>query len=101
MAVDAPDDDLGRSPEAGRDLSSGGADAVGGLSWLEQRDRKARQALERFARNWKTWQVRGGGYPSPGTTCVPIQSLSWRARRSKNWSQRSARHSSTAQSSPC
>ena len=68
MAEDAPDDDLGRSPEADMHLPGARAGIAEGLSWAEQRDRKARQELGRFARHWRTWQVRGGGYLSPGTT---------------------------------
>ncbi len=67
MAEGARGDDLEPNPEADIYLPSGEADA-GGLSWLEQRDRKAGQQLDRFARHWKTWQVRGGGYLSAGTT---------------------------------
>jgi hypothetical protein len=68
MAEDVPDDDFGRSLEAGMSLPSGEEHAAGGLSWAEQRDRKAQRELQRFARHWKTWYVHGGGYLSPGTT---------------------------------
>lgn len=68
MAERVAGDDLERSPEADAYLPSPGADVAGGLNWLDQRDRKARRELERFARHWRTWQVRGGGYLSPGTT---------------------------------
>ena len=67
MPQDAPGDGLERSPDAGTYPSSGEEPAAGELSWVEHRDRKARQELERFARHWRTWQVRGGGHLSPGT----------------------------------
>jgi hypothetical protein len=44
-----------------------GALGDAGLSWADQRDQKARQELDRFARHWKTWCVRSGGYQSRGT----------------------------------
>ena len=68
MAQDAPDDTLGRSPEADMHLPGAGAGIAEGVSRAEQRDSRARRELERFARHWRTWQVRGGGYLSPGTT---------------------------------
>ena len=67
MAQDVPGDDLKRSPEAGEHVPGVAEAAPAGLGWAEQRDRKARQELERFASHWKTWYVRGAGYLSPGT----------------------------------
>ncbi len=68
MAEDARTDDLGCSQEAGGCPPSPAQAASAGLGGAEHRDRKARQELQRFARHWRTWQVRGGGYLSPGTT---------------------------------